>query len=168
MPLAPPVSLFETIVCSQEKARSLIGNTINQVSEYLLSSIDNNKYHFKDVLHQTDRAEFIKAMETEIDVHQRRNHWELLKCSDVSKGMKPIMSIWAFKRKKLTDGTLLKYKARSCAYGGQQQWRVNYWEAHTPVANWASVRLLLALSHMHGLESRSIDFYWHSRMRYLK
>ena len=34
----------------------------------------------------------------------------------------------------------------------------NYWETCTQVANWASVRLLLALSHVHGLESNSIDF----------
>ena len=46
----------------------------------------------------------------------------------------------------------------ACHCCGQQQWGVNYWETCAPVANWASIRLLLALSHMHGLESRSIDF----------
>ena len=35
---------------------------------------------------------------------------------------------------------------------------MNYWETHAPVANWASVRILLALLHAHGLESKSIDF----------
>ena len=72
--------------------------------------------------------------------------------------MKTIMSTWAFKRKRLPSGELLKHKARLCAHGGQQQWGINYWETYAPVANWASVRLLLALSHLHGLESRSIDF----------
>ena len=52
----------------------------------------------------------------------------------------------------------MKYKVRLCAHRGQQQWGVNYWETYTPVANWTSVRLLLALAHIHGLESRSIDF----------
>ena len=69
-----------------------------------------------------------------------------------------VMSIWAFKRKRSPSGTLQKHKARLCAHGGQQQWRVNYWETHAPVANWASVRLLLALSHIHGLEPKSIGF----------
>ena len=58
----------------------------------------------------------------------------------------------------MPSGELLKYKARLCAHGGQQQWSVNYWETYAPVANWASVRLLLALSHIFGLESKSIDF----------
>ena len=30
-------------------------------------------YHFKDMLPQIDRVEFIKEMETEIDANQRRN-----------------------------------------------------------------------------------------------
>ena len=69
MPLAAPVSLFERILHAQEKASSLIENTINQVSEYLLNSIGNDTNNFKDILCQTDRSEFIKAIETEIDVH---------------------------------------------------------------------------------------------------
>ena len=35
---------------------------------------------------------------------------------------------------------------------------MNYWETYAPIVNWALVRLLLALSHIHGLESHSIDF----------
>ena len=45
-----------------------------------------------------------------------------------------------------------------CAYGGQCQWEVKCWETHALVSNWASVRIILALSHIHGLESKSIDF----------
>ena len=66
--------------------------------------------------------------------------------------------MWAFERKRLPDDTLLKHTERSCAHGSQQKWGVNYWEKHALVANWASVRLLLALSHVYGLESKSIDF----------
>ena len=64
------------------------------------------------------------------------------------------MSVWAFKRKRMPSGELFKHKARLCAHGGQQQWGINYWETYAPVANWASARLLLSLSHMHGLEYR--------------
>ena len=71
--------------------------------------------------------------------------------------MKTITSLWSFKYKSLPSGVLLKRKARRCAHGGQQQRGVDYWETHEHVANWASVRLLLALSHIHGLESKSID-----------
>ena len=35
---------------------------------------------------------------------------------------------------------------------------MNYWETYALVVNWASVRLLLALSHIHSLKSKSINF----------
>jgi len=39
-----------------------------------------------------------------------------------------------------------------------QQWGVNYWETYAPVVNWISVRFLLILSEIAGLDSRAIDF----------
>eukprot|EP00957_Ditylum_brightwellii_P040106 3035105-Ditylum_brightwellii.AAC.1 len=39
--------------------------------------------------------------------------------------MKQLMLIWSFKRKRYTDGSLSKHKARLCSHGGQQQWGVN-------------------------------------------
>ena len=66
--------------------------------------------------------------------------------------------IWSFKRKRLPDGSITKYKARLCAHGGMQRWGIDYWETFAPVVNWIIVRTLLTLAHVHGLESRSIDF----------
>jgi hypothetical protein len=71
---------------------------------------------------------------------------------------KVIQAIWSFKRKRFPDGTLNKYKARLCAHGGMQEWGVNYWETYAPVVNWISVRFLLILGEIAGLESRAIDF----------
>ena len=39
-----------------------------------------------------------------------------------------------------------------------QQWGENYWEMYSPVVNMLSIRLLLAIAHIHGLDSKSIDF----------
>jgi hypothetical protein len=73
--------------------------------------------------------------------------------------MKTIMSIWSFKRKRLPDGTLNKHKARLCAHGGMQQWGVDYWETYAPVlVNWISVRFLLIICQISGLESQALDF----------
>jgi len=77
---------------------------------------------------------------------------------DIPIGMKTIMAIWSFKRKRFPDGTLNKHKARLCAHGGQQTWGLDYWETYAPVVTWASVRLLLIVAKIHGLESKSIDF----------
>ena len=103
-----PKSMLQIILCTQKKARSLIENMINQVSEYLLRSIDNVMNHFKDILSQAERSEFIKAIETKIYAHQRMNYWQIWKLSDVKKGMNPKKFIWSFKLKRLTPGDLLE------------------------------------------------------------
>ena len=97
-------------------------------------------------------------MEVEITNYTERDHWDLIPRSQLPSGSKTIMSVWSFKRKRLPDGTICKYKARICAHGGQQQWGVDYWETYAPVVQWISVRTLLILSEIYGLKSGSIDF----------
>ena len=77
----------------------------------------------------------MKTIVNEIDIYQRRNYWELYPWNEVPKDMKVIQSVWSFKRKQLPDGSLLKYKVRLYAHGGQQQWGINYWKTYAPVVN---------------------------------
>eukprot|EP00978_Attheya_sp_CCMP212_P036769 scaffold169289_cov53-Attheya_sp.AAC.2 len=79
---------------------------------------------------------------------------------DLPKGTKTILSIWSFKRKTLPDGQIMKYKATLCAQhdGMHQQRGVDYWETYTPIVNWVSVHLLLAVATIHDLPTGSIDF----------
>ena len=107
---------------------------------------------------QDDRTEFIKAMKVEIEDYEQRDHWNLFDRSKIPKGHKSILAIWSFKRKRLPDGTITKYKAKICAHGEMQQWGVDFWETYAPVVNWLSVRTFLVLSILHGYHSRSIDF----------
>jgi hypothetical protein len=109
-------------------------------------------------MRQDDRADFIKAMIKEVEDHEGRDHWELVLCSTIPKGIKTIHAIWSFKRKRFPDGTLNKHKARLCAHGGMQQWGENYWETYSPVVNMLTVRLILIIAHVHKLDSKSIDF----------
>ena len=71
---------------------------------------------------------------------------------------KTIKAIWAFKRKRLPDGSLLKHKARLNAHGGMQVYGENYWDTYAPVVNWISIRMMLTLSVIHELYTTSIDF----------
>ena len=122
------------------------------------SKANNESYTFREMLKQDDASDFIKAMEKESYDHASRGHWEIVKRSAIPLGTKTIQAIWSFKRKRFPDGSLNKHKARLCAHGGMQQWGVNYWETYAPVVNWISVRFLLTLSEIVGLESRTIDF----------
>ena len=85
-------------------------------------------------------------------------HWDLVKHSTIPTGTKVIKAFWSFKRKHFPGGCLNKHKARLCAHGGMQQWGKNYWETLLPVVNMISVKLLLGIAKIHGLESKSIDF----------
>ena len=91
------------------------------------------------MLKQPDKYKFVEAMLAETAVHEKRNHWTAMLRNDMPAGAKTIFSIWSFKRKRIPDGTVSKYKARLCAHGGMQSWGVDYWETYAPVLHWMSV-----------------------------
>jgi hypothetical protein len=72
--------------------------------------------------------------------------------------VKPVPSIWSFRRKRAPDWTILKWKARLCPHGGKQVEGENFWETYAPVVTWSTVRLVLILSLITGLKSRQCDF----------
>ena len=51
-----------------------------------------------------------------------------------------------------------KYKPRICAHGGMYEKGINYWETYAPVVQWMSVRIMLILSAIKNLHTKSIDF----------
>jgi hypothetical protein len=155
-----PLTLAQKVVLHSNRVNAHFDGTINKLhhAALMVDSGDNDTYHLKDMLKQDDRSDFITAMVKEVADHEARNHWTVLNRSEMPEGTKTILSIWSFKRKRAPDGRILKHKARLCAHGGMQTWGVNYWETYAPVVNWLSVRTLLALSIIHDLETRSIDF----------
>ena len=107
---------------------------------------------------QDDKLAFVDATEKEISDHEKGGHWSIVHRDTLPNKARPIKEIWYFKRKRKPDGELLKHKARLCAHGGMQQWGDSYWETYSPVVNILSVRLILAISKLHNLNSKSIDF----------
>ena len=125
----------------------------------LLSDVSSNKvFTYHQAQKQDDWAQFVDAMEKEVEDHEGRGHWDLVPCSSIPSGNKPIKAIWSFKRKRFPDGCLNKHKARLCAHGGMQCWGENYWETYLPVVNMISIKLILVIAMIHGLESKSIYF----------
>ena len=101
---------------------------------------------------------FGEAMEKENADHEAGNHWSVVNRDTLLQKTRPIKAIWSFKRKQKPDGALLKHKARLCAHGGIQIWGDSYWETYSPVVNMLSVRLILALTKIHRLDSKAMDF----------
>ena len=115
----------------------------------------NETFTFGEAMKQADKLDFVAAMEKEVQDHESREHWVIVKRSSPPTGAKPIKAIWSFKCKQRPDGSLLKHKARLCAHGGMQTWGDNYWETYSPVVNMLSVRLLLCLSKIFNLDPQS-------------
>jgi hypothetical protein len=119
---------------------------------------DTETFHYGDAMKQPDKALFMKAMIKEVKDLFDSNVFELKKRSEKTSGQKPIKSIWSFKRKRAPDGTYLKHKARLCAHGGMQIPGEHFWDTYSPVVQMSTVRLLLTLSLLLGMKTRSIDF----------
>ena len=161
--IAPDATLAEKMISRFHEVNELYDGTLNAVHTYAFSAItldmsNNEVFTYTKAMQQPDATQFIEAMAKEIEDHESRHHWAIVRRSTIPPGHKTIQAIWSFKRKRYPDGTLNKYKARLCAHGGMQQWGVSYWETYSPVVNMLTVRLLLALCNIHGLESKSIDF----------
>jgi len=165
--LCSPVEVFShgqacvnSVVHQCNMVNANFDGTFNEIHHMVLAAGKSNNecYTFREMLKEEDATDFIEAMKVEVAAHEKRDHWEVVKRSSVPFGTKTIQAIWSFKRKRFPDGSINKFKARLCAHGGMQQWGVNYWETYAPVVNWISVRFLLVLSEIVGLESRAIDF----------
>lgn len=161
----PPVDGKEGLSTTQRIAHryhsvnSNVDGTINGVLGSIFATIaDNDCYTYSGMLKQPDRHKFIEAMIKETAVHEERGHWIRMLRSDMPAGAKTILSIWSFKRKRMPEGLISKYKARLCAHGGMQSWGVDYWETYAPVVNWMSVRFILTVAKIHDLDTKVIDF----------
>ena len=65
--------------------------------------------------------------------------------NEIPTGRMILKSTSAFKLKRLSDGTPLKYKARFCVRGDLQTEGVDYFETYALVVQWSTIRLLLTL-----------------------
>ena len=94
---------------------------------------------------------WMKAMHIEITHIVKQETWHPVTRKDVPSAddgsrRKILNGTWAFKLKRLSNGTVSKYKARYCVRGDQQTERVDYFETYVPVVKWSTgVRLLLTM-----------------------
>ena len=123
----------------------------------LIANPSNDTFHFHQAMQEDDKDQFIEAMIKELNDHKVNNHWKLVPRSEIGKA-KTVKAIWAFKRKRRPDGSLLKHKARLNAHGGMQIYGESYWDTFSPVVSWISIRMMLTLSIIHSLYTTSIDF----------
>ena len=91
-----------SVVHSYHLANQLFDDTLNLLHPTALATEeeDNESYTFKQMLKQPDAADFIQAMMKETADHESRDHWTVIPRSRKPPGVKTILAIWAFKRKR--------------------------------------------------------------------
>ena len=114
---------------------------------------------FQQAMMSPDSDEWKEAMNAEVKMLMDMKTWSIVpKSEPMSKGKKVIKLIWAFRQKQTPDGCPTKKKARLCVRGDQMVQNVDYFESYSPVVQWSSVRLMLILSIVHGLETHQVDY----------
>ena len=101
---------------------------------------------------------FREAMAKEIADLEKHKTWRLVKRSTLPKDTNVLPGTWAFKIKRLPDGTLRKFKARFCVRGDKQIEGIDYFEKYAPVVSWSTVRLVMSIALQRGWATKQIDF----------
>ena len=110
---------------------------------------------FTEAMNGPDAAGFLKAMEIKMTTLIQMETFDVIQRTHK---LNVISSVWAFKIKRFPDGSVKKLKARLCARGFEQVEGRDYFETFAPVVQWLTVRLILIMTILLGLENQQIDY----------
>ena len=97
-------------------------------------------------------------MDDEIQSLMRRYTWDIVSRKSVA-DHNVLPGTWSFKCKRKPDWTIRKFKARYCVRGDiQKVLSPKPLNSYYTVLQWATVRLMLILQCILGLQSQIIDF----------
>jgi Reverse transcriptase (RNA-dependent DNA polymerase) len=115
--------------------------------------------YYHEILCEPDKDQFIEAMVKEIQQHNERDNWRVVGRSQVPLDHKILPSVWAMRRTRdLTTGEVVKWKARLNVDGSKQQKGIDFDETFSPVASWATIRLILVLAVINKWFVHQLDF----------
>ena len=110
---------------------------------------------YREAMACTEASKWSIAMEEEIESLDKNHTWELV---ELPKGKRAVGCKWVFKKKEGTPGKDdARFKARLVAKGFSQREGIDYNEVFSPVVKHSSIRVLLAMVAMSGLELEQLD-----------
>lgn len=99
-------------------------------------------------------VQWTKAMDVELEAIELNKTWSVV---SLPPGKNIVGCKWVYTIKYNADGTIERYKARLVAKGFTQQEGVDYFDTFSPIAQLASVRLILALAAKKGWSLTQMD-----------
>jgi hypothetical protein len=120
---------------------------------------DEDTPNYRQAMSGPDCDGYLDAMELEMaQLRAKKTRTVVPRTEALALGANIIGSTWVLKRKRYPDGSVRKLKARLCARGDQQVHGVDYFDTYAPVVSWTTVRTLLTMSCLLGLETQQVDY----------
>jgi Reverse transcriptase (RNA-dependent DNA polymerase) len=111
---------------------------------------------WEQAMNGPERAWYWKAMEVELHtLEHEKDSWEIV---DREPWMNVLPGMRAFQCKRYPDGSICNLKARFCVRGDKQVEGIDFFDTYAPVINWQTVRLMLILSVILGLQTKQVDY----------
>jgi hypothetical protein len=113
--------------------------------------------HYGEAMRSRDWKHWRRAMDEELAALRKLHCYDLIDQSDVPAGKNVIGYTWVYKIKINEDGSVSRFKARICVDGSKQKYGIDYQDTFAPVANAATIRIVLAIAMHQRLHLRQFD-----------
>src|SRR5271154_6302317 len=109
----------------------------------------------KEALNHPERGkQWEKAIRDEVNSHLKNHTWDIV---PRPRNRQVVSNKFAFKHKKNEIARIIRLKARLVARGFSQIYGIDYLDTYAPVVKLASIRILLAIAAIYGLEIHQMD-----------
>ena len=123
------------------------------------ASTDPDTMYMHEAMREPDKAEFVKAMEKEVQDQMDNNNFTIVHKDSVPKNGIILPAVWQMKRKRdIKSQQVKKYKARLNIDGSKMVKGIHYDQTYAPVASWNSIQIMLALVATMGWHTQQIDY----------
>ncbi|KAL7564557.1 hypothetical protein ACA910_013958 [Epithemia clementina (nom. ined.)] len=140
--------------CSPQLLQAfLFASNIPNPDAYKASASDPDTLTFDQAMSSPDKHEWIKAANLEIAELVAKGTWTEVFQSEAHSKILP--GTWVFRRKRRPDGTIKKYKARSCVRGDLQE---GDFETFAPVVAWSTICTVFVFAITMRWEMLTVDF----------
>src|SRR5256714_1962961 len=109
----------------------------------------------KEALNHPERGkQWEKAIRDEVNSHLKNHTWDIV---PRPRNRQVVSNKFAFKHKKNEVARIVRLKARLVARGFSQIYGIDYLDTYAPVIKLASIRIVLAIAAIFGLEIHQMD-----------
>ena len=120
---------------------------------------DPDTMYLHEAMKQPDKAEFLKAMQKEVEDQTKNGNFSLKHRKDIPRDALILPAVWQMKRKRdILTQHIKKYNARLNLDGSRMKQGEHYEESYSPVAKWNSIQTVLALSAMNKWHTKQINY----------